>query len=70
MSKLRLFAKKDIEVPWHVWTKFGEGSKKISMQGNLASLTNDGDYGNLEELRRAVEWYVDQLGGEVKWEKN
>ena len=59
----------NIEVPWHVWTKFGHGAKHISLAGNQVSLASEGDYASLEELRQAIEWYVDQLGGKVKWEK-
>ena len=59
----------DIEVPWHVWRLLGNCAKRISLHGNQASLTNQGDFGNQEELRKAIEFYVDQLGGTVKWGK-
>lgn len=58
---------KDIEVPWHAWRIFGEQAKKITVMGKQVSLTNNGDYGTVEELRRAMEFYVEQLGGTVKW---
>jgi hypothetical protein len=67
--KEQLKLQKDIEVPWHVWRMLGENSKFITLAGNQASLTMEGDYGSMEELRAAVEWYVDQLGGKVKWGK-
>jgi hypothetical protein len=67
--KEQLKLQKDIEVPWHVWRMFGENAKKISLFGNQASLTNTADFANLEELRKAIEWYADQLGGEIKWGK-
>lgn len=67
--KEQLKLQKDIEVPWHVWTKFGDCAKKISLRGDQASFTNESDYANLEELRRAIEWYADQLGGKIKWDK-
>lgn len=57
-----------IEVPWHVWTKFGEQCKHVEIMGNHAFLTKTGDSGTLQELQAAVEWYVTQLGGKVKWE--
>jgi hypothetical protein len=44
-------------------------AKKISLHGNQASLTNEADFANLEELRKAIEWYADQLGGKIKWDK-
>jgi hypothetical protein len=67
--KEQLKLQKDIEVPWNVWTKFGENAKFISVHGNQASLTNTADYANMEELRAALGWYVDQLGGSIQWEK-
>jgi hypothetical protein len=66
--KEQLELQKDIEVPWHVWTKFGNCAKKVSLHGNQVSLTNEADFANLEELRRAIEWYADQLGGKIKWD--
>jgi hypothetical protein len=57
----------DIEVPWGVWRMFAcENGRSISVNGNHASF--GGDYGSKEELRAAIAWYVDQLGGKVKWE--
>jgi hypothetical protein len=67
--KEQLKLQKDIEVPWHVWTKFGACAKKISLHGDHASFTSESDYANLEELRGAIEWYADQLGGKIKWDK-
>jgi hypothetical protein len=58
-----------IEVPYHVWTTFGPGSKKIVVMGDQASLVEEGDYVDKEKIRKALEWYVDQMGGKVKWEK-
>jgi len=57
----------NIEVPYEVWTIFGEKSKEVLMSGSQASLGED--FKSLEQLRVAIEWYVDQLGGKVKWEK-
>jgi len=54
-----------IEVPYKVWACFGPQSKTIDVAGNQASLGED--YVDLEQLREAIEWYVDQLGGEVEW---
>lgn len=65
----QLKLQENIEVPWHVWRMFGNCAKRISLHGNQASLTNEGDFGNQEELRKAIEFYVDQLGGTVKWGK-
>lgn len=59
----------DIEVPWHVWRMFGHGAKHITIMGKQVSLANEGDFGSVEELRRAIDWYVEQLGGTVKWGK-
>jgi hypothetical protein len=65
--KEQLKLQKDIEVPYHVWRMFGDRCKFITLAGSQASLGED--YGTAEELRKAVEWYVDQLGGTVKWGK-
>lgn len=65
--KEQLKLQKDIEVPFDVWRMFGKNCKVISMSGNQASLGED--FGSLQELRTAIQWYVDQLGGTVKWEK-
>ena len=63
----QLKLQKDIEVPFHVWRMFGDQCKLISLAGNQASLGED--YGTREELREAIGWYVEQLGGKVKWDK-
>ncbi len=55
----------DVEVPWEVWRFFGRTAKKFVLAGNAASPGED--FGNIDELRAAVAWYVDQLGGKVKW---
>lgn len=69
MKKLheQLKLQSDIEVPYHVWTCFGEKSKVITLAGDQASLGED--YKKLDELRKALDWYVNQLGGQVKWGK-
>lgn len=61
----QLKLQKDIEVPYHVWRMFGDQCKLITFAGGQASLGED--YGTAEELRKAVEFYVEQLGGTVKW---
>ena len=63
----RLKEHTDIEVPYSVWTCFGEKSKVITIAGDQASLGED--YKSLEELRKALDWYVNELGGSVKWQK-
>ena len=63
----RLKEHTDIEVPYHVWTCFGDKSKIITLAGDQASLGED--YKSLEELRTAIEWYAGQLGGKIKWSK-
>lgn len=65
--KKQLKLQKNIDVPFYVWRMFGQNCKVISMAGGQASLGED--YGSLQELRSAIEWYVDQLGGKVKWEE-
>jgi hypothetical protein len=66
--KEQLELQSDIEVPWSVWRLFGsENCKYISIRGDQASFGED--YGSKEELRAAIAWYVEQLGGKVEWDK-
>jgi hypothetical protein len=65
--KEQLKLQSDIEVPFEVWRFLGPQSKLILVRGDEASLGED--FGNKEQLQKAVEFYVDQLGGKVNWEK-
>ncbi len=65
--KEQLKLQKNIEVPYHVWRMFGQNCKLILMAGDQASFGED--FGSLQELRSAIQWYVEELGGKVKWEK-
>ena len=67
--KEQLELQSNIEVPWNVWRMFGDKSKNgiIEICGDQASFGED--FGSKEELRVAIEWYAEQLGGKVKWEK-
>ena len=56
-----------MEFPWHVGRFFGSNSRKIDFAGDQASFGED--YGTLGELRPALEWFVKQFGGTVKWSK-
>lgn len=55
----------DIAVPWVCTSTFGEQTKNIGVMGNQICLGED--YKTLEEARKVIEWYADQLGGSVKW---
>lgn len=70
MAKLieELTKSKIINIPWEVWRFWGEKEQtgKIELFGEQASFGQD--FGTVEELRVAIEFYVDQLGGKVKWE--
>lgn len=57
-----------IEVPYHVWTILG-GQKSLEIVGCEVCLGFDLDYANIPQARKAVEWYVTQFGGNVKWSK-
>jgi hypothetical protein len=59
----------DIEAPYDVWRFFGTKTQNgtVTIAGNQASFGED--YGTLPELRAAIEWYADQLGGKITWEK-
>lgn len=69
MKKLKeqLALQQDIKVPYHVWTLFGEKCKYISIAGNQASLGED--YQELDKIKKALEWYVDQCGGKITWKE-
>lgn len=58
---------REVQVPWSVWRLFGCSQKIISIAGTEISLGED--YSSLDDCRKAVAWYVEQLGGKVKWEK-
>lgn len=57
----------DVEAPWEVARFFPKEARKIYFAGNQASFGED--YGTVEDLRVAVEWFARQLGGKVKWRK-
>lgn len=59
----------ELTVPYHVWTAFGPCAKEIRIGGGDACLTDQADYKSMEDLQKAITWYVEQLGGKVKWEK-
>lgn len=65
--KARLDSYSPIDVPYNVWTKFGEKSKQVLIAGDQVSLGED--YASLEQAQEAIEWYVNQLGGKVEWSK-
>lgn len=66
--KYKISQNTPIEVPWEVWRFMGERFKFVHIGGDQACL-GDGDFGTIPELQTAIEWYVDQLGGKVTWEK-
>lgn len=53
------------EVPWEVWRLFGRNQQRLEIIVDQVSLGED--IATLSEARKALEWYVDQLGGSVKW---
>jgi hypothetical protein len=63
----RLTTLKPITVPYNVWVVFGEDAKEIRIADDQASFGCD--YKTLPELRTAIEWYAEQLGGKITWEK-
>lgn len=54
-------------VPWYVWRCFNAQQKYVSIVGTAVCLGED--YVTITQARKAVQWYVEQLGGSVKWEK-
>lgn len=55
----------EVEVPFHVYRMIG--NKTICIFGNQIELGEDHDFVSLTEAREALEWYVNQLGGNVQW---
>jgi len=56
-----------IELPHHVVCAMGDTVTAITFFGDQLSFGED--YLSLQEARDAIAWYVDQLGGKVKWRK-
>lgn len=54
-----------IDVPYHVWTLFGENAKTIELAGDQASIGCD--YKNLTQVRAALQWLAHQFGGHITW---
>jgi hypothetical protein len=54
-------------VPHAVWRLFSSKRQTISISGSDICLGED--YASLKQARFAIGFYVDQLGGKVKWEK-
>jgi hypothetical protein len=58
----------EIEVPFEV--KRVIGGHRMSIMGEQVSIgSDDCDFVSVSEAREALEWYVNQLGGKVKWSK-
>lgn len=43
------------------------GSRSISLSGDQICITPDGDYMTVEEIQEAMQWLIEQFGGQVKW---
>lgn len=63
-----LVTQPDIDIPWKVYTVVSDSEIQISILGDQLFI-GGGDYVKLDEARNAIEWFVDQLGGKVKWDK-
>ncbi len=55
-----------VEVPYFVWHLLGIESKEIMLSGS-DSISLGEDFASVGEIRKALDWYVDQFGGKVKW---
>jgi hypothetical protein len=47
----------------------GDGHKELEIVGDMIGLGGESDLASPEEVRHALTWYVEQLGGTVKWKK-
>lgn len=70
ISKFRAIEKigTEVEAPFIVTRTIG--TKRLAIMGDQVSIGHDDcDYVSVGEARLALEWYVEQLGGVVKWSK-
>ena len=75
MSKKFIEAYKEIQkiddqiepYPDYVWTVFFDKSCAPSVSGNQVLMSPNADYKNIEDVRVALEYMVEQMGGKVKW---
>lgn len=58
----------EVEIPYKVWTALHENQLSVFIHGTDVCL-GSGDYKSITEAREAIAWYVEQLGGKVKWSK-
>lgn len=58
-----------IKFPYHV-ARFFEGNSQEIEFATKEQISFGEDYGSLGEIREAVAWFVNQLGGTVKWKKS
>jgi hypothetical protein len=54
-----------VKFPHYVMRFFADGSRQIDISGDQVSFGED--YGSLKEIRKCLEWLVDQFGGNIKW---
>lgn len=52
------------QIPFEVWRFFG---RKPAFFGNQIEIAKEGDWATIPELQVALGWWVEQLGGKVKW---
>lgn len=57
----------EIEIPYHIWSLFR--ADKASLRIVETDICLGEDFTTVEGARSALEWYVAQLGGTVKWSK-
>lgn len=62
----------EVEIPFYNVSRlfFGSSKRKLYIFGNQVELGGeDSDFCSIDEARTAIEWYVEQFGGKVKWSK-
>lgn len=58
----------EVTVPYEVWVCLHERPTSLHIIGEQVQL-GYGDFVSIEQARAALNWYVTQLGGSVKWQK-
>jgi hypothetical protein len=66
-KKIKKIQDKMSNIPYHVWRIMPGHKDCVAVFDDQISIANDGDLVTVDELRKAIEWYVEQLHGEVKW---
>ncbi len=66
-KEMRAMTEEFPEIPFHVWSCFW--SDRPDLYIDPYGMQIEGDNNSVGNYRIAIAWFVDQLGGKVKWSK-